>query len=543
MHVIPTDRAAWLTAAGEPLFPPTQAEAETPLPQAKSSVQAAKIPEPESTVVIGPSQAVVYAPSNVPAPAVVHTPPSIPSPAVVHTPVNVPAAAAVHAPAAALSQAEIFIPTETASPQEEEPDATLLPAVSRRPPSPPAEPLTPPLDLAPQFARAPIQGLMEVSTLDDKVVHDRKPGEPVHVQTQAEIAAALTEVLTHRMKPRRHPRQDLRVSTAGWLVLTGVAFACCLATLLTSMNYFQAVLVIGVLEIIIGYAWIVFLTSHRHPQRGIACAVPPLTFYYLAQWKYARHRPARFVLTGVVLIGLAFASSKLQPVTRAWVGEEPKKAVKPVDPEELSKLERMREYSKQKSYDKLIALLNVLKETDPQKSVDATDRPELAKEIKELCKHQDTGVRVAAMGAYARWGGEDAREVCLKALQSPSQEERMAALQLLPQWKGSGSSQELARAVAALIGRPGVESNKAEAALVEIGGVAAEQAAIGILTSRSEDLTVKLVILSILRRIGGRDSVSTLRSMADRSLDQAIKSEILDTIESIQARLKTQEQP
>jgi hypothetical protein len=361
--------------------------------------------------------------------------------------------------------------------------------------------------------------------------------EPIQVQTQAEIAAALTEVLTHRMKPPRHPRQDLRLSTASWLGLTGLGIALLFASLFTSANYSREVLALGLAEFLIGYGWIIWLTSHRNPKRGILCAIPPITFYYLGQWKYAKYRPLRFAATGSVLAVMALLSSHLSPITRGWVrGNAPHLKTVVHDPEKMSKLEKIRDYRNQRAYDKLIDLLRDLSKTDAEKSVDAKDRPELALEIKALCQHPDTGVKVAAMAAYARWGGDDARDICLKAIESSSQEERMAAIQLLPQWKNTDKAPVVAQAIASRIGRPGIESNRAEAALVEIDGVPAELAALGLLL-RSEDQTTRLLVLSILDKVGGNESIAALRSYADQSLDPAVKSRTLDTIENIRRRM------
>ncbi len=365
------------------------------------------------------------------------------------------------------------------------------------------------------------------------------PGDPIHVQTQAEITAALTEVLTYRMKPPRHPRRDLRLSTAGWLVLTGLAAALVLLTLFSSTSYMKEALALGLLQIMLGYGWIVWLTYQRDPRRGLACAVPPITLFYLGQWRYAKYRPARFALTGLAIVALALVSAQVNPFTREWVGRGVTPQANPViDPAEMSKLDKLREYKKQRAYDKLIDLLHDLAKTDSLKSVDAKDGPELATQLKALGRHQVPAVRVAAMAAFTRWGGEEAREICLKAIESEDPEERLMAIQLLPQWKGSEAAPEVARSVASLIGRPGTESNRAEAALVEIGGTAAERAALALLLRSKDDRTLRLVALSLLEKVGGNESVTALRPYADTELDQVIKSKTLETIEVIQLRQK-----
>lgn len=137
--------------------------------------------------------------------------------------------------------------------------------------------------------------------------------EPVQLQTQADIAVALTAAITSRMKPAAAPRRDLRPSTAVWMLLTGVGVAFLLVALVTDLDYRWAAVAVGVAQVAIGYAWIVWLTHRRDPRRGLACAIPPATFFYLARRKYAKFRPLRFVLTGAALAGLGAA-----PPRRRW---------------------------------------------------------------------------------------------------------------------------------------------------------------------------------------------------------------------------------
>ena len=50
-------------------------------------------------------------------------------------------------------------------------------------------------------------------------------------------------------------------------------------------------------------------------------------------------------------------------------------------------------------------------------ALSAKDRAALSAELKALCHHPLTYVKVRAMGAYARWDPEGAREVCLAGRQ------------------------------------------------------------------------------------------------------------------------------
>jgi len=336
------------------------------------------------------------------------------------------------------------------------------------------------------------------------------------------------------MKPPATPRRDLRPSTAAWMLLTGLGVALLLFAVFNDPGYRWAALTAGAVQIVCGYAWIVRLTHLRDPQRGLLCAIPPLTLFYLAQHKYAKFRPLRFVATGAVLAGLAAAAPALHARARDLIGAGDQATALPPDPSERSKLDQLRVYRERQAYGPLMQVLDLLAMTDPLLSADAKDRAELSAELKSLCQHVDVWVKVRAMAAYARWDPDGARGVCLAAVRSEFPEEREWALKLLPQWKDADS----ARAVQSLIGPPGrVETNRARAALELIGGPPAEQATIA-LFNRADDQGTKLTALEILQRVGGREALSWLRSNAPAMDDTAVRTRAFTAAEVIEARLR-----
>jgi HEAT repeat protein len=156
-------------------------------------------------------------------------------------------------------------------------------------------------------------------------------------------------------------------------------------------------------------------------------------------------------------------------------------------------------------------LLDELTRTDETNSEDARNRSALARDLKGLTAHRDTGVRVKALEAYTRWGGDDARAVCLKFLESPNQDEREVAIRLLPHWRDS----ESARAIAAQIGRSTRETTAAIKSLQEIGGSLAEEALIPQL--EVDDSKVRVLVMDLLAssEIGGPAALAKLRQLAD----------------------------
>jgi hypothetical protein len=586
-HPIPADRALWLNERGDPLHPPAApAPVEPPAPE--------PIPLFEPISVSAPTASAEPPPAPEPAPTVSAEPPVVETaPPVAPAPEPEPVAPAVVAlEARAASVPDIQLPEPPAEPTRVEPPAPVPePVVTVRAPElePDPEPTSAPEQTpAPNFGRsgsvalpplrAPVVAAAEhaedsvsqeesaVGTLTPPPMPAHEPpagrplplsaapgslgsgrftpapagtvdtsyAEPVQLQTQADIAVALTAALTSRMKPPATPRRDLRPSTAGWMLLTAIGVVLAVLALFSDPAYRWAALVVGVVQIAIGYVWIVRLTKFRDPTRGTLCMIPPITVVYLVQYKYAKCRPLRFVATGAALVGLALATPALTAHTRALVGRDAAPTVQP-DPATLSKLEQLRTYRDQRSYDALSKHLELLAKTDPQLSVDAKDRAALSAELKALCDHPDTGVKVQAMTAYATWDPAGAQEVCLAALESPSWDVRERALRLVPQWRDA----KTARAVQRLIGRAGtVETNRAKAALEEIGGVPAEQAAIALL-NRAEDQSTKLTALAVLEKVGSVETAAWLRSVYAAAVsDTAVRDRALAASEAITARLR-----
>ena len=358
--------------------------------------------------------------------------------------------------------------------------------------------------------------------------------------SQLDIAAILTAALTTRMKPPPQPPRDLRPSTALWLLATGIAIALLVMTLISAGDYVFAILYLGVIQVLAGYAWVVGMAFRRNWQRGVVAAIPPLTFGFLALRKYAKYRPLRFVLTGALLIGAALGASYAQPHTRRWSGasETVKVPPPPVDIATQSMLVKLRYYRDQRFYTALSEVLISLARTDPVRSVDATDRSQLSAEIKAIYNAKEMGVRVEALTAYASWAvnDDDARSLCMGALLSESPEERSAALRLLPRWK---ANPEVARAIATLLGPDAKQTQMAMEALIAIGGSQAEEAVLPVLFREREDQFTRLQAIEILGIVGGPEALAKLRKLSESAFgDVAVKTTAGLKADGIQARLK-----
>lgn len=523
-HTIPADNALWLNDLGEPLHAPAApAAVEPPAPPA---------PFPDLPATL-PDLGVHLIPVSEPAVAVARlaeqsaTRPDLQLPEVVAVAPPVPR---VERPAPPVPPR----PPEPVAVEEPRPEpepvavATLTPppvpapAARSRPPVAPA-PVATPAPRARSFVPARVTGAPPIQT----------SAEPVQLQTQADIAVALTAALTSRMKPPATPRRDLRPSTAAWMLLTGLGIALVLVALFTDTGYRWAALAVGAVQIVLGYVWIVRLTHMRDPNRGAMCAVPPLTLYYLGQYKYAKLRPLRFVATGAAILGLALLVPGIAPHTQALFRRAEPVPEGATNPAAQSKLAQLRHYREHRSYDALCKVLEELAKTDPLHSKEKQDGAELAVELKGLCAHTDTEVRVRAMAAYARWDPAGARAVCLAAVRSQSFDDRMTALRLLPHWKDA----DAARAAQSLIGRPGAETNQARASLEEIGGEAAELAAEALL-NRASDQGARLTGLAVMEKVAGPARAEWLRAYALAAEDTAVRNRAFAAADAVAARAK-----
>jgi hypothetical protein len=331
-----------------------------------------------------------------------------------------------------------------------------------------------------------------------------------------DLAVDLTAALASRMKPPPKPPRDLKPSTAVWFLTIGLALVLLGLTLGTSNNFANLVMLVGCAQALAGYCWVTLIAFRRDIRRGVLCAIPPITFAFLTNWKYARYRPLRFVVSGLVIAFLGLLAPKMQGQTRAWVGADNPQVVEPPVPiTSQPKINQLRYYRDQRQYDALIALLRTLARTDAMYSEEAKNRVDISAELKSLCKHADSGVRMEALAAYATWGGAEAREYCLDASRAQSREERIKALQLLPRWKDD----DVARRVAEMIGRAGPETSAAQDALITIGGSIAEKATIPLL--RKDDQSVRLTAIEILanERVGGADAIAALKEVIRTSSD------------------------
>jgi hypothetical protein len=346
---------------------------------------------------------------------------------------------------------------------------------------------------------------------------------------EVDLATELTATISMRMKPPPDPPADLQLSTGAWLLLSAVGLGLWLVGFAAEPEMFSYVAIVGALLAGVGYLWAVYLAGRHDWLRGLATLVPPVAVWRLAHpFGDNGYRPLRFVLTGLLLLGLAY----LGPAARSAAGPvftvlEPVRVEPPSPPS--TPVERLRAAAEHKQPDSLVGELVTL--ARPEKLRDATDdvKKETVPELQRLVRHDRVEVRVAALPALAVWSPADARGPVLEALRSGEPAERKKALALAGQWP----DEEVARAVAARL-VDSQEQAQAEDAILAIGGPA-EAALLPLL--KSEDKWFLLQVIELLGKVGGPRSVEALTEFS-KAGPEKLREPAAHRAQALAAKLK-----
>ena len=439
-------------------------------------------------------------------------------------------------PATAKSAPESKPPrTEVKAPPAAVPPVKSSPEIKLPPPEAKAVPALAAAASRPQPRRVVTSAVVPATGAPDGMVSFN---QPLNLRSEMDIAAALTDVLTTRMKPPPKPPRDLYPSTAFWMLMTGVAIILLALTLFKPVDHLKWVAYIGVAEIAIGYVWIVTLAFRRDPTSALKCAIPPFTFMYLIKKRYRRLRPLRFVATGAVLISLTFLAPRVMSETRRMSGADI--IIAPIGIEDysaLSDVEQLRVYREKRQFDRLIDVLKKLDRTDPYYSANAPQREALAAELRLLADPavtSDSGIRAVALPAYVRWGGDDSRSLLLAAVQGHP-DERREAIKLLHKWPDP----DVARVLVSRLGNR-EEANLAKNSLINIGGSLAVQALVPLLRDKEKDKVLHLAALDLLAHpgIGNEDALVFLRAEKEKFTDQSLNRQVESTILKITDNLR-----
>jgi hypothetical protein len=363
-----------------------------------------------------------------------------------------------------------------------------------------------------------------------------------NTEESADIAAELTAALTMRMKPPPEPPSDLRFSTGAWLGLTATGVSLWMVSMMQAkgeeadrlLSYVGA---IGVLEIIISYVWVAYLSGRKNARRGFEALLPPVWIYRLANpcENTPGYRPLRFAVAGLLLIAVALFGGQLRPAVQQITGEpEPlaPELPKPIN----SPLSRLKDAESEGINRPLTDALSDLAKDPAAFTATEAEKPLLLAELRRLRTHDSGEVRATALFALKKWAGLEAvKEDVLSVLRTKHAEnhERRAALDIAREYK----DRDITRAVALCLGYRGFlddTDRRAADTLRAIGPPEAEDALLELF--EDEELLLR-GLPAVLADIGGPKSIARLRTIAQTSVSKEVRTEAVKTADKIAARL------
>lgn len=250
------------------------------------------------------------------------------------------------------------------------------------------------------------------------------------------VAADLSTALTMRMKPPPEPPGDLRVSTGLWLVLTATGVSLWAFSLAYDDRMRAYVALIGFVELVVGYAWVVYLAGKRSVAKGLIAVLPPVALRKMfLPTNTQGYRPARYAVAGAVLLGLYLAAPVVGPAVQNAIGLNDALPPKPPVTRETvyAKLKDLVETGNDfRVLDELRDLADRAKIVDPKR--DPGEKAVLIGELKKLRKSESSDVRTESLRTLVAWTQEESQAEVVAALKSPSDKERSAALQIAGRW-------------------------------------------------------------------------------------------------------------
>jgi hypothetical protein len=360
----------------------------------------------------------------------------------------------------------------------------------------------------------------------------------------ADIAAELTTHLTMRMKPPPEPPSDLRLTTGIWLLLTATGFSLWLRSMMSpergdNENYLlTAVKWIGAVEIVISYVWVAYLCGRRDTAKGLAALLPPVYLSHLINPPYLQgYRPLRFVIAGMVLLGLAFGGAAIRPYVHRVI--PPDEEVPFTPPSILATpVSQLAAATKARNAKAILESLAELSSGKLTFAETPAETPQLIDMLKALARHDAADVRIAAVAAHKKWAGLEAtKPLIVTVLRSKTSEdtERAAAFTMAREFKDL----DVAKAVALHIGYRGFSNDSllASDTLRAIGRPEAEAVLLELFTD--EDLLIRgLPSLLADPKIGSLKSVEVLRALAAATSSKLVREQATATADRIESLRK-----
>jgi len=330
-----------------------------------------------------------------------------------------------------------------------------------------------------------------------------------------DMAAQLTATLSMRMAPPPENSSERRVTTAAWVLVTVSAILVWLAGVFVKPEWFICVALLGGALIVFGYAWRAYLAGRNgRTLQGFATLLPPVNA--IAQFKSNEehgHRPLRFVLAGLAILGLFYLGKDSHAAAEAAF-KHVQPSLPPVLPSGIAAT--IREFSEQQKDDQLLRYVRELPYSMAYRNAGAQEKAEVAEQLLKLTQSTRQELREVAYATLVECSPEDARKAILGALRSSNTRDLGTALA----YADRVASPEIATAVVEKIGDPQV-GDQAENTVRRIGSMAEPALTAQLWADRSQ---VSLAACTLLGDVGTAKAIKPLQRLKETTESEPLKN-------------------
>lgn len=358
---------------------------------------------------------------------------------------------------------------------------------------------------------------------------------PVASRKSEDIFVQLTTALTMRMNPPPDPPADLRLSTGVWLLATAAGVGLWVLSFLHD-DLLKYVWAVGGFEFAIGIIWVIHRVGRRRPADGLLAIVPPVTVYHLVRnGGPDGYRPLRFVLSGLLLVGLTFIAIPCRAVVRTAMGWSASSVAS--DRSDDSPAAKFRQVAERSNNAEQIQKELIRLASADRSGLTAKDQSAMVAEFRNLLKNDSIDVRGEALRTLFAWEKTAAWQDVEFLLSSEYRDDRAAALALVKNWKSE-------EAVAAAVGRLASDDDRflAKDAVLEMGKSVPKQVEKvlldRLLKPAAQDPIPAKTILDLLESVGGPVSVADLAKYGAACTDPFLQDLANQKRLAIEARIR-----
>lgn len=415
-----------------------------------------------------------------------------------------------------------------------EPDLLLEPVTVDRPPDVQPTPRpTPPPEPVRLTAYEPPPHVPHFQTHSRAEPQPQSAAPSPHLEVKA--AAQLVSALRQQMSPPPAAPTDLKLSTAIALILTVSALVLWAVAVTTNPDGFRPVFALAGLNLLIGWALIVYCGSRGGLWRIPFLILPPVAAFRAA-WPFplVGRMPLVFLTCGFLLVALARTGPAIRtaliPVVLA---DEPRKNTDSDAIHHSAMATRLLHERIRRDPEVLIAELHELALPETRSTLDEAERADLVSTLLELCHDDREAVRSASLETLMAYDTTAATEPLLVALRSDDPAERQFALTLAD----ACPTDAVIVTVAGCFDQA-VDRVLAKETLLHIGGPKVEAALLPLLASDRQ--LVLMDVMELLEQLGGPASVTALEKLAQNGPDLFVRTAATEAVQQMQSRLHSQ---